>query len=1192
METADIRIISTSYTTDGDEPVIELYGKARDGRSVTVLVRGFKPYLYGVEVPKKLEQQFSEDPEVVSLEHKDLLYRGRTVDALKITIKSPWKVSDFRNKLRNNGVEALAADIPYNHRYVYDMDMGACIRVTGEPVDKGYLTDLTIELDSFENVDPFDPGLKVLSFDIENSIEHEFIYCICATVWEKGSIRECDPIYGTEKDIIQSFSDLIRKEDPDVITGYNIDNYDIRKIEERAKANRMKDALPWGRDGGQPKLRSERFWRVKGRLICDAWWAARRELRPKQETLNAVSLELLGESKLDVDPRHMDDEWKNNREKVLKYCTKDAELALRILLEVDTLRKGMDLAAVSKLSVEDVLTSGSSQLADSLLIRAADRANVAVPQMGRRTRDDDQIEGGYVHDIKPGLYHWVCVLDFKSMYPSTIIAKNICFTTLSPDGAIVAPSGTAFVSKDVRLGLLPMILQGLMDQRDSIKKRMKQSSDEHEKHYLDGLQAAVKVLMNTFYGVFASSFYRFTDKSIGAAITSFARANVKGIIGELQSEGHNVVYSDTDSVFVQSPGSTLEESVEFGTEMADRYSRDGGTLEFEKILEPLFTHGKKKRYVGRIVWPTRQEELLVRGYESRRTDSFDLQNKLQTEMFACILDERNDDALALARKTIQDTLAGRVDNAELVISKTCKGMDAYENPDRMANVQAAKKLMDMGYDFIPGMKVSWIVTDARSAPMKVEPWVSGKPFEGKADYRYYAERLSKMAGMVTDVFGWSEKDLLKGSQQATLLDGGMFESRPGKADKEPPAPAKPKPKMRSLDDFFRSERFGHRDRSRGDAAQELVESDEHDASRFGELLEALIESGSGEEHHESVVEASDGLETSCQRVVLRETHGLVGELAFAYEHPGGQVVVDDLGHYVDVHILAVDPPPPLAYVLHGIVGADVFATDRLESYAQTRAYRVLHRGEDLAGVIHPDGILEPVQHVVVEVQNRLRYDVRDAARLLHEHGIRTFDQTQVLQNPQIFRTLGLRYIECCGDALLIGLAVRYTSHYARVRRERLQLPQYRKGFVQKRTGWPEEARLQTLLVCVGIHFGMVFRNSPYGQIDGHDVLVPHIRMEPRAFRAAHRLELTPGPESAVQRMTRIFDHLLHRRNGGTAYDQCRLGIANVTVYETLKEGFGTFILQDVWEFVEYDHETLLLTHLPDLIQCFDEFRRG
>ena len=365
MGTWDVRLISASYVMEDDLPVIELYGKTRDKESITILVRGFKPYLFAVSPTEALEKQLAEDQEVVSTERDTLLYRANPTEVLKVTIKSPWKVSEYRNRFKRMGFDVLASDIPLHHRYFYDTDMGSCIRATGQPVESDRCTDLTVELESFENIDSFDPGLRILSFDIENSVEHDFIYCICAVIGEDDGIRECEPIHGKEKDIIESFAELIRREDPDVITGYNIDNYDIRKILERSKVNKMKDALPWGRDGGQPRVVSERFWRVKGRLICDAWWAVRKELRPKQETLNAVSLQLLGESKMDVDPKHMDEEWTNNRDKVLKYCTKDAELALRILLEVDTLRKGMDLAAVSKLTIEDVLTSGSSQLADS-----------------------------------------------------------------------------------------------------------------------------------------------------------------------------------------------------------------------------------------------------------------------------------------------------------------------------------------------------------------------------------------------------------------------------------------------------------------------------------------------------------------------------------------------------------------------------------------------------------------------------------------------------------------------------------------------------------------------------------------------------------------------------------------------------------------------------------------------------------
>ena len=165
------------------------------------------------------------------------------------------------------------------------------------------------------------------------------------------------------------------------------------------------------------------------------------------------------------------------------------------------------------------------------------------------------------------------------------------------------------------------------------------------------------------------------------------------------------------------------------------------------------------------------------------------------------------------RTTIKNILEGNVDASDLVISRTCKGLDAYENPDRMANVQAAKKLIAMGYNFIPGMKISWIVTDAKSAPQQVEPYISGVPFTSTPDYKYYAGRLAQMASRITEVYGWTEDDLLRGSQQTTLFSGG-FSSRasapkatqpkpePKPADLVPKEePQKPKKKP-SLDDFF------------------------------------------------------------------------------------------------------------------------------------------------------------------------------------------------------------------------------------------------------------------------------------------------------------------------------------------------------------------------------------------------------
>ena len=219
--------------------------------------------------------------------------------------------------------------------------------------------------------------------------------------------------------------------------------------------------------------------------------------------------------------------------------------------------RAADLATVAHLPLEEGLNGRTSQFIDAMLIPRADRLHIGVP-MNHHLRRENPIEGGYVHTIKPGIYRWVVVLDFKSMYPSIIIQKNLCFTTLSDQGTTVSPSGAKFLSPDVRPGVIPAILKELLADRDRLRRQMAAATTDAERQYYDGLQNAVKVLMNSFYGVLASSFYRFTDKAIGAAITSFAREAITSIIRTLEADGNQVVYSDTDSVFVLSPVGSIE----------------------------------------------------------------------------------------------------------------------------------------------------------------------------------------------------------------------------------------------------------------------------------------------------------------------------------------------------------------------------------------------------------------------------------------------------------------------------------------------------------------------------------------------------------------------------------------------------------------------------------------------------------
>ncbi len=602
MDHWDVRLIGVTshpkYEEFTGELEMHLFGKTADGVSVAAKYRGFEPYFYIVEPSDEVVSVLEADTKRISrTEECELLHEGEMKRCRRVVVTHPGLVPSIRRDLMDAVPAVLAADIPFHFRFVYDLDIGACVRIFGKLVDDDrFSTDKVIEVERFEDIQqPFRPDLRVLSFDIETSLKEPKIFTICCVVKEGDSVRS-ERFFGDERKMIEDFSRFLMEADPDVITGYNIDGFDIPQIEQRAKALGL-GPLMWSRSRAEID-QYNRFWRAQGRVIIDAWWAVKRILKPKQETLNAVAKQLLNEEKHDVDPKKMDEEWESDKERVMEYCTQDAHLALRVLEKVALLNRSMDLAAVSRLPLDDVVSGNTSQLIDSILIREADRHKVAVPMTSRSGSDAKPIEGGYVHEMEPGLYHWVITLDFRSMYPSMIIANNICFTTMSPDGTIVSPMGTRFLSRGQREGLLPSILASLMEERASIKKAMREASSQDERDYYNGLQEAVKILMNSFYGVLASSFYRFTDPKIGASITAFAREATKDLIRKLEGEGLKVIYSDTDSVFFLSPHDGLDETVKLGKEIAERFSKGEMVLEFEKVMEPFFSHGKKKRYVG------------------------------------------------------------------------------------------------------------------------------------------------------------------------------------------------------------------------------------------------------------------------------------------------------------------------------------------------------------------------------------------------------------------------------------------------------------------------------------------------------------------------------------------------------------------------------------------------------------------
>ena len=867
-------IVAGSYQSNEGKThktTVELWCRSKSGHSVTLLVEGLRPYLV-VAQPGRPQPASEAEPMLEFLNSKDWAVNVTPIGNKwtkdgekphwKVEVPQPWMITNgpnIRKSLKGLGWEVSSADILFERRLLLDYDLGPHILARGEVLWAGeraptdvrdeitgdhitatdkildfggaglYPTDMVVScsVDDLSKTEPFRTPFVTFSFDLETSIQTNRILCAAAVI-DRGGERSEHSFRGEEADIMEGMTKLLRLEDPDFITGYNIDNFDLPRMEERmdvlsGRSSVDKEALyGWGRvpmlqsqsDRRKfPKRQQNRVWRIPGRVPLDAWWQVRQTLRPERESLRYVSKLLWPEDeemhKLDVDASQMDREWAERPDEVLEYCVRDTILPLDILDRLQSVARKEALASVSLTTVETASVGTTSQWIDSLVIRLADRTGVAVPTTISGPRRRDQIAGGYVHEVDAGISPWIVVLDFKSMYPSIMISSNICSTTLVRDDSLddshsVSPTTeTRYLSKDERLGLVPHLLEQLMSSRDQHKTALaaaRESGDEAEAFLQDQLQYAVKILMNSFYGVFASSFYRFTHPDLGASITEWARHNIRKIITDLETEGYDVVYSDTDSIFVRAPvdadapinkpeesssefeswNQARSETIRFGERLAERFTKEGAELEFETALSAFFSHGAKKRYVGRVIWP--REEMLIRGYEVRRTDSFALLTRTMTEMFEMILDGEEWAAVEMTKSVIDDVKQGRANPAELVISRSCKGTlkrdgsvdfsKVYDNPDGLPYVRAAKERIRRGLQFTPGMKVGYIVTDSKASPMDVEPWLVDEIGEEPPVYdpTYYARRLAKSLGRITEAFGWSEKELLSGSRQQSIFD--------------------------------------------------------------------------------------------------------------------------------------------------------------------------------------------------------------------------------------------------------------------------------------------------------------------------------------------------------------------------------------------------------------------------------------
>ncbi|MHA1581669.1 MAG: DNA polymerase domain-containing protein [Candidatus Baldrarchaeia archaeon] len=468
MLTRKIQVIDCDYIIgSGNGPIIRIFGKDLEGKSCCVYYKGFYPYFYvktvdGKEkiVAETIIEKFKGIVVNISLEEKYLPigFQKSPSKVLKVTVNRPAQVKDIRDNIKRiNGVEEVyEADILFKYRFLIDHDIWgfSWIEVKGNYV-KTTLGKVDYEIEA-EEIKPIEENgnapLKIMSFDIE-CVPHDLMslpdpsrdpvviislafhppfmgsetkVLVAKYVKRANSDIEC---FENEEEMLRGFIDIIEKYDPDIITGFNILNFDFPYVIKRLKSlnisrkfGRAEDKNVTIQNAGENNKVS-----VLGRVVVDVRALVKADFHLKRYTLEHVAEKLINEGKLDVDYKDIPRLWAGKSgdiNKLIDYARKDAVLPLKILLEKRLLDKYFELSKVSGLLLQDVISGGQSSRVEGLLLRYGKKRNLIIPckpsqeEIKKRSAEREKLglKGAIVLDPKVGLYHgnhMVLVLDFR-----------------------------------------------------------------------------------------------------------------------------------------------------------------------------------------------------------------------------------------------------------------------------------------------------------------------------------------------------------------------------------------------------------------------------------------------------------------------------------------------------------------------------------------------------------------------------------------------------------------------------------------------------------------------------------------------------------------------------------------------------------------------------------------------------------
>lgn len=694
-------------------------------------------------------------------------FDDKKVDALYFNTQRDLKTAV--EELEKIGVKTFESDVDPVRRFLMERFINAQVQVEGTSTRKNSLV-------IFNNpkIEPceFTPKLLIASIDIETGVQNSRLYSISIDLSGKeeekkvfivSDKKEKLPSHiikcSDEKELLVNFIKWFQEKDPDVIIGWHVIGFDLMFLER--KCNELMIPFDIARANGRVSLRQRKpsgyFASISGRIVIDGPVALRSSFFTFEDyRLETVAQELLAEGKTITADKGKVEEiermFLEDKESLAEYNLNDAVLVTNIFKKAGLIELSVRRAQLSGMLMDEL---GMMTAAfDHFLLPKLHRAEYVAPNV-KDLEASEHSAGGYVMDPIPGIYDDVIVLDFKSLYPSIIQTFKIDpYSNLKSDiDTIQTLNGIKFSSTQ---HFLPEFIDQLIEQRNLAKKKKDKQ-----------LSQAIKILMNSFYGVMGSFGCRFYNPNLPTAITGTGQKLLMGSKDYLAERSYEVIYGDTDSLFVKLKEGEGENAQVNGERIADdlnkywsgKIQNEYGLksyleIEFEKyyrkfILTPArgSESGAKKRYAG-LVSESGRENIEFVGMEVVRSDWTHLAKEFQVELYSRIFN--NEEIENWLREIVKKVKSGEYDDKLVYRKRLRKDVDEYTK-NIPQHVKAARMLPETSGT------VYYVITKRGPIPVELK--------HTDIDYDHYIEKqLKPIADSVLTLLGESFDSIVQSDQ--------------------------------------------------------------------------------------------------------------------------------------------------------------------------------------------------------------------------------------------------------------------------------------------------------------------------------------------------------------------------------------------------------------------------------------------